>query len=426
MTSISSHRFVWLAAAAGVAVGAGAMWFASGQSGRIETHSADSRPTDIAAPESKKKSVSPGLPARELPAAESRRIAEIIAQVQREYVDEVTADRLLEQAMRGMVDELDPYSAYLDRREYQELRRGAAGSYPGIGIEVSAEAGSIKVVRSLADSPAARAGIRGGDVILQIDNEPVGGNVNAALEQMRGPPGSLVRLMLRRAESAELVSVALERAKVEVHSVSGELLAPGYAYVRIASFSETTRKDFEKVLRELSATGRLRGVVIDVRHNPGGVLEAAVEVADALLDTGNIVSATGRTAESNFRMDAVPGQLLEGVAVTLLVNGASASAAEILAGALKDNGRARLVGRRTYGKGVVQSVLPLADGRALKLTTSRYVTPAGISIDETGIEPDVIIPGADVVPVAPRNDSEVRLALRTLREPQPSKARVAP
>jgi carboxyl-terminal processing protease len=372
---------------------------------------------------SKKSTADQPLTVRELPASESRRIAEIIAQVQREYVDEVTPDRLLEQAMRGMVGGLDPYSAYLDRREYEELRRGAAGSYPGIGIEVSAEDDGIKVVRSLADSPAARAGIRGGDVILQIDNEPVGDNVSAALEQMRGPPGSLVRLTLRRAESAELVSVALERAKVEVHSVSGEMLESGFAYVRIASFSETTRKDFDKVVRELSTTGRLRGVVLDVRHNPGGVLEAAVEVADALLDSGNIVSATGRTAEANFRMDASRGQLLEGVPLVLLINGASASAAEILAGALKDNGRARLVGRRTYGKGVVQSVLPLADGRALKLTTSRYVTPAGVSIDETGIEPDVLLPGADVTPIVAREDAEVNLALRTLREPTVARAK---
>jgi len=408
-----SHRLVWLAAAAGLVVGAAATWFVS-------------RPVeetvDVPAP-SKKSTADQPLTVRELPASESRRIAEIIAQVQREYVDEVTPDRLLEQAMRGMVGGLDPYSAYLDRREYEELRRGAAGSYPGIGIEVSAEGEGIKVVRSLADSPAARAGIRGGDVILQIDNEPVGANVSAALEQMRGPPGSLVRLTLRRAESAELVSVALERAKVEVYSVSGEMLESGFAYVRIASFSETTRKDFDKVVRELSMTGRLRGVVLDVRHNPGGVLEAAVEVADALLDSGNIVSATGRTAEANFRMDASQGQLLEGVPLVLLINGASASAAEILAGALKDNGRARLVGRRTYGKGVVQSVLPLADGRALKLTTSRYVTPAGVSIDETGIEPDVLLPGVDVLPIAAREDAEVKLALRTLREPPVTRAK---
>ena len=413
MSLAHSHRLVWLAAAAGLVVGAATMWFVS-------------RPADEAldmTPPSKKSNVEKPLTVRELPASESRRIAEIIAQVQREYVDDVTPDRLLEQAMRGMVGGLDPYSAYLDRREYEELRRGAAGSYPGIGIEVSAEGEGIKVVRSLADSPAARAGIRGGDVILQIDNEPVGSNVSAALEQMRGPPGSLVRLTLRRAESAELVSVALERAKVEVHSVSGEMLESGFAYVRIASFSETTRKDFDKVLRELSTSGSLRGVVLDVRHNPGGVLEAAVEVADALLDSGNIVSATGRTAEANFRMDASRGQLLEGVPLVLLINGASASAAEILAGALKDNGRARLVGRRTYGKGVVQSVLPLADGRALKLTTSRYVTPAGVSIDETGIEPDVLLPGVDVMPIAAREDAEVKLALRTLREPTVTRAK---
>ncbi len=413
MSIAPSHRLVWLAAAAGLVVGAVVTGFL------LRT------PQEIVDPPATPKKSIIGSPVtqRELPASESRRMTEIIAQVQREYVDEVTPDRLLEQAMRGMVGGLDPYSAYLDRREYEELRRGAAGSYPGIGIEVSAEGEGIKVVRSLADSPAARAGIRGGDVILQIDNEPVGSNVNAALEQMRGPPGSLVRLTLRRAESAELVSVALERAKVEVHSVTGELLEPGFGYVRIASFSETTRKDFDKVLRELTASGRLRGVVLDVRHNPGGVLEAAVEVADALLDAGNIVSATGRTAEANFRMDATRGQLLEGVPLVLLINGASASAAEILAGALKDNRRAQLIGRRTYGKGVVQSVLPLADGRALKLTTSRYVTPAGISIDETGIEPDVLLPGVDVTPIAARDDAEVKLALRSLREPPPTRGK---
>ena len=422
MSIVQSHRLVWLAAAAGVVVGAAATWLISWP---MEENVEVSTPSNNS---SKKSNSDRPLTVRELPASESRRIAEIIAQVQREYVDDVSRDRLLEQAMRGMVGGLDPYSAYLDRREYEELRRGAAGSYPGIGIEVSAEGDGIKVVRSLADSPAARAGIRGGDVILQIDNEPVGSNVNAALEQMRGPPGSIVRLTLRRAESAELVSVALERAKVEVHSVSGEMLESGFAYVRIASFSETTRKDFDKVLRDLSSSGPLRGVVLDVRHNPGGVLEAAVEVADALLDSGNIVSATGRTAEANFRMNASQGQLLEGVPLVLLINGASASAAEILAGALKDNGRARLVGRRTYGKGVVQSVLPLADGRALKLTTSRYVTPAGVSIDETGIEPDVLLSGADVMPIAARDDTEVKLALRTLREPssQPRSARAAP
>lgn len=417
MSIAQSHRLVWLAAAVGVAVGAAATWLISHPTEEtVEVSTASNN-------SSKKSNSDRPLTVRELPASESRRIAEIIAQVQREYVDDVPPDRLLEQAMRGMVGGLDPYSAYLDRREYEELRRGAAGSYPGIGIEVSAEGDGIKVVRSLADSPAARAGIRGGDVILQIDNEPVGSNVNAALEQMRGPPGSLVRLTLRRAESAELVSVALERAKVEVHSVSGEMLESGFAYVRIASFSETTRKDFDRVLRELSSSGPLRGVVLDVRHNPGGVLEAAVEVADALLDSGNIVSATGRTAEANFRMNASQGQLLEGVPLVLLINGASASAAEILAGALKDNGRARLVGRRTYGKGVVQSVLPLADGRALKLTTSRYVTPAGVSIDETGIEPDVLLPGADVMPIAARDDTEVKLALRTLRDPTLSRTK---
>jgi len=361
-----------------------------------------------------------------LPAADARRFGEIMTQVRREYVDQISNERLVEQAMRGMISGLDPYSAYLDQREYEELRRGAAGSYPGIGIEVTAENGGIKVVRSLVDSPAARAGIRGGDLILRIDDEPVGANVVAALDQMRGPAGSLVRLTLRRAETAELVNVALERAKVDVTSVTGEWLEPAYGYVRIASFSDNTRGDFERVLQQFAATPpRLRGLVLDVRHNPGGVLEAAVAVADTLLEQGNIVSAVGRAPTAQFRMDATSGQLLSGVDIALLVNGSSASAAEILAGALKDNARAVLIGRRTYGKGVVQSVIPLSDGRALKLTTSRYTTPAGFAIDETGIEPDILIPGPDIVPQEARVDPEIRLALRELQQRGSSEKRPA-
>ena len=336
------------------------------------------------------------LPGADLPPAEARRLAEIVGRVRREYVDDVPAERLLDQAARGMVASLDAHSAYLDRREYDDIRRGAAGSYPGIGIEVVADGEAIKVLRPLDDSPASRAGILAGDTIVRIDDAPVRADVAAAIEQMRGPVGSLVRLTLRRAGSRELVEVALERTRVEVHSVSGMLLDDHHGYLRIANFSETTPADFERHVRELrSMAPALRGVVIDLRSNPGGVLEAAVAVADSMLDAGNIVSATGRAADSRFRMDARPGELLAGIDLVLLVNHGSASAAEILAGALKDNGRARLLGARTYGKGSVQSVIPLGDGRALKLTTSRYATPSGALINEHGIEPDVAFGPAD-------------------------------
>ncbi|MFM7625319.1 MAG: S41 family peptidase [Gammaproteobacteria bacterium] len=352
-----------------------------------------------------------------LPPAEARRLAEILGRVRREYVDEVPAERLLDEAARGMVASLDPHSAYLDRREYEDIRRGAAGSYPGIGIEVVAEGEAIKVLRPIDDSPAWRAGIRAGDVILRIDDSPVRGDVAAAIDQMRGPAGSLVRLLLRRAGSREVVEVALERTRVEVHSVSGMLLDDRHGYLRIANFSETTPADFDRHVAELRKLApALRGVVIDLRDNPGGVLEAAVAVADSMLESGNIVSASGRTADARFRMDARPGQMLAGVDVVLLVNRGSASAAEILAGALKDNGRARLLGARTYGKGSVQSVIPLSDGRALKITTSRYATPSGTLIQERGIDPDLPVAATPPRFEEPHLDPGVKAAVRELRQ----------
>lgn len=352
-----------------------------------------------------------------LPPAEVRRLAEILGRVRREYVDEVPAEHLLDEAARGMVASLDPHSAYLDRREYEDIRRGAAGSYPGIGIEVVADGEAIKVLRPIDDSPAWRAGIRAGDAILRIDDAPVRADVSAAIDQMRGPAGSLVRLTLRRAGSRELVEVALERARVEVHSVSGMLLDERHGYLRIANFSETTPADFDGHVRELRKVAPgLRGVVIDLRDNPGGVLESAVAVADSLLESGNIVSATGRTSEARFRMDARPGQALAGVELVVLVNHGSASAAEILAGALKDNGRARLAGARTYGKGSVQSVIPLSDGRALKITTSRYATPSGLLIQERGIEPDLPLAASEPRFDEPHLDAAVKAAVQELRQ----------
>jgi carboxyl-terminal processing protease len=342
-------------------------------------------------------------------------LPEIMAQIRREYVDELSSAQLVERSARSMVASLDAYSALLDQRDYEELRRGVAGNYPGIGIEVTAVDNAIRVLRPLPDSPAARAGLLAGDVILRIDGEPVGANVGAAIEQMRGPAGSLVKLTVRRAVANELVDLVLERARVEVHSVTVDSLAPGYAYVRIAAFSDTTVADFERAVAAIRRTPPLRGVLLDVRNNPGGVLEAAVGVADALLAEGTIVRAEGRGANARFTVQAQSGELLPGVAVAVLMNGASASAAEILAGALKDNERALLVGRRTYGKGTVQSIIPLSQGRALKLTTSRYARPSGEFIDQKGIEPDVYLPGPETASTDPAIDDEVRFTLRELQ-----------
>jgi carboxyl-terminal processing protease len=357
---------------------------------------------------------------------DTRELAEILARVKREYVLPVDDGELIESAVRGMVGSLDPYSAYLDRDEYDEIRLSTSGSYPGIGVEVSAEENGIMVLRTIGDSPAARAGIRSGDMIVRIDNRPVELDVEAAIDQMRGPAGTTVTLSLRRPGATDIFDLALARDHVEVHSVARAALEPGYGYLRIASFTDTTPADVERAITDFSAEQRasLKGLVIDLRNNPGGVLEAAVEVADSFLERGVIVTADGRSPEARFRMDATPGDLLRGARLVVLVNGGSASAAEILAGALRDQKRATLVGRRTYGKGSVQTVIPLANGRALKLTTSYYSTPSGAVINERGIAPDVVVEGVEEPPAELdagnaasllQRDREVRLALQTLK-----------
>ena len=366
-------------------------------------------------------------PAATLPWEEARLFAEVYERIKREYVDEVDDHELIEKAVRGMVAALDPHSAFLDNEEFEEIRLSTMGSYPGVGIEVVAEDGAVKVLRPIEGSPAEQAGMLPGDLIVKIDGVDIGADLAGAINRMRGSAGSTVQLSVRRTGRSELLNFVLRRAKVEVRSVAQQALEPDYGYVRITGFSETTADDVARALAHLkrgSAHG-LKGLVLDLRNNPGGVLEASVAVADAFLDHGLIVSADGRTPDAQFRMDATPGDLIDGAPIVVLVNGGSASAAEILAGALKDHGRAELVGHKTYGKGSVQTVMPLSHGGALKLTTSLYFTPSGASIHEKGILPDVIINGpeqspadfdaaASSVPLLKR-DPEVRLALEELK-----------
>ncbi|HET7812145.1 MAG TPA: S41 family peptidase [Steroidobacteraceae bacterium] len=335
-----------------------------------------------------------------LSSTQSAQISEVLERVQREYVDPVESPALIDGALRGLVSGLDPYSSFLDAEEYADLRVSTAGTYAGIGIEVSTADHALRVVRPFRDSPAAMAGILSGDMIAAIDGTPVGNDLDAAMARMRGPRGSTVKLAVTRAGSALPLEFTVERAQVDVHSVAMVPLEGGYLYARITSFSDTTAMDFAaglaRVRRELDA--KPRGLVLDLRNNPGGVLESAVEIADQLLEEGVIVSAEGRTPASRFSMSATPGELLTSVPVVVLVNGATASAAEILAGALQDHHRAVLLGRRTFGKGSVQTVMALSSGRAIKLTTSRYFTPSGRSIQGSGIEPDQSLDAIDAQP----------------------------
>ncbi len=353
-------------------------------------------------------------------------LREIVERVEHDYVKPVQEQQLLDSAVRGLVGSLDPYSAYLDRHQYEEMRATTSGQYPGVGVEVAADAAGLKILRAIDGSPAARAGVLAGDVIIRVADRAVGVDVDAAVARLRGPPGSDVKLTLTRAGRAEAFDLTLQREQVEMHTVAHRLLEPGFGYLRISNFSDLTAQDASEALDGLIAEspGGLRGLVLDLRSNPGGVLEATVSVADMFLDDGVIVSANGRTTDARFRMDATPGDRLSGAPIVVLVNGGSASAAEILAGALHDHARATLVGRRTFGKGSVQTLIPLSDGRALKLTTSLYFTPSGASIHERGIEPDVQlagesqppldITGTQDVPLAAR-DGEITLALERLR-----------
>jgi carboxyl-terminal processing protease len=347
-----------------------------------------------------------------LTSAESAQLGEVIERVQREYVDTVSHPALVDDALRGLVGGLDPYSSYLDAEEYADLRVSTAGTYAGIGIEVSTADRALRVVRPFRGSPAFAAGIQSGDMISAIDGTPVGPDLEAAMARMRGPRGSTVRLAVLRVGQTLPLEFTVERAQVDVHSVAMTSLDGGYVYARITAFSDTTAEDFSasiaRLRRDMSA--KPRGVVLDLRNNPGGVLESAVEVADLLLENGVIVTADGRTPAARFSMEATPGEVLPGVPVVVLVNGSTASAAEILAGALQDHHRAVLLGRRTFGKGSVQTVMPLTAGRAIKLTTSRYFTPSGRSIQGHGIDPDHLVENVDGVP-ADLDDARARQTL---------------
>jgi carboxyl-terminal processing protease len=357
---------------------------------------------------------------------DARLLAEILQRVRENYVQPVDDGTLMHQAAHGLVEGLDEYSSFLDSDEYQELKLSTSGAYAGIGIEVDVRADRVVIARVIPGSPAEQAGLRSLDVISGIDDKPVTAiNFDVAIDAMRGEPDTKVRVAVTRAGKA--LSFEIKRSRVELESVAAQLLGSGYGYLRITSFTDTTAAEFEAALKSLRAANKvkLKGLVIDLRNNPGGVLDAAVAVADDLLERGRIVSADGRTEESRFVNDATPGDASEGAALALLVNGGSASAAEILAAALHDNARAMLIGRKTYGKGSVQTIMPLSGGRALKLTTSHYYTPNGASLDHHGIVPDVTLDGAEqaaadldvpgTTPTLASRDLAVGLALQTLR-----------
>lgn len=355
-----------------------------------------------------------------------RLVGEIIARVRREYVDGVDEQRLVDGAIRGILTELDQHSTYLDAGAYQDIRIATTGNYTGVGLDVSLEGGKVTVITPLEGAPAQLAGILPGDVVTAVDGEPVDpADVTASVNRMRGAPGTTVAIEIAR-KGGEKRTFTLTRAEVKVRTVVTELLEDNVACVRLSAFADSTPYDLAKAARQLmrESDGKLRGVVLDLRNNPGGVLDAAIGVADAFLGEGLIVSGMGRGPHAQFEQYARKGDLLESVAAVVLVNGGSASASEIVAGALQDHHRAIVVGEKTYGKGSVQTVMPVGTGAAIKLTTSRYLTPSGRIINGQGILPDEIAPSADPLrhyrcgttsPIALKDDPQLVKALSLLR-----------
>jgi carboxyl-terminal processing protease len=319
---------------------------------------------------------------------------EVIERVRREYVDRIDDQRLVDAAIRGIIEELDQHSSYLSATQYEEIRISTSGNYTGVGLDVSLDDGKVTVVAPLDGAPAARAGIMPGDVVVSVNDVPVDqDNIEDAVNRMRGDIGTEVTLDVLREGTDKPLHFALTRAAVQVDTVQEEYLGGHVGYLRMTSFSEHTANDLSQAADALqrAAGGELTGLVLDLRNNPGGVLEAAIDVADAFLSDGLIVRGSGRVRQARFEQYAHAGDSLESVPMIVLVNGGSASASEIVAGALQDHHRARIVGERTYGKGSVQTVVPLGEGSAIKLTTSRYLTPSGRSINGTGIDPDVVV-----------------------------------
>jgi carboxyl-terminal processing protease len=351
----------------------------------------------------------------ELAWEQARLFAEVLERVKRDYVEPLDDAELLESAIRGMVSDLDAHSQYLDAGEYRDIRISTTGSYTGVGIEVDEVGGNVMVVTPIADSPAARSGIRSGDQIIAVDGvalEPH--NLQEAIGRLRGHAGSAVRISVLR--DNEVFDHEMRRQIIRMASVHKQFLAPSYGYIRVSQFSENTARELSRAVDDLQDAndGMLQGLVLDLRNNPGGVLDSAVDVSDLFLDAGVIVTADGRSVDSRFTRSAHRGDILDGAALVVIVNKGSASASEIVAGALQDHNRALVVGTETFGKGLVQTVVPLSKGRAIKLTTSRYYTPSGDSIHDVGITPDVFVsdtPGFPNVSLSGTLDREMDLQL---------------
>jgi carboxyl-terminal processing protease len=325
----------------------------------------------------------------QIPFEDLQAFTEVFSKVKSDYVEPVDDQKLIEDAIRGMLNGLDPHSAFLNTSEFSDLKIGTTGQFGGLGIEVGMENGFVKVISPIDDTPASRAGVKASDLIIKLDDKSVKGmTLNEAVKVMRGKPNTAIDLTIVREGEPKPLVITITREIIRVKSVKNRMLEPGYGYVRITNFQSRTTTDLLKAISDLQKED-LKGMVLDLRNNPGGVLNGAVGVSDAFIDNGLIVYTEGRLDDSSHRYLATPGDSLNGAPLVVLVNGGSASASEIVAGAIQDHKRGIILGTKSFGKGSVQTIQELRNGSAVKLTTARYFTPNGRSIQATGIEPDI-------------------------------------
>ena len=327
---------------------------------------------------------------QDIPFEDLQAFTEVFSRIKTDYVEGVDDKSLIEDAIRGMLSGLDPHSSYLNTSEFSDLKIGTTGQFGGLGIEVGMENGFVKVISPIDDTPASRAGVQASDLIIKLDDKQVKGmTLNDAVKIMRGEPNTDIKLtIVREGESKPLV-ITITREIIRVKSVKNRMLEPGYGYVRITNFQSRTTTDTLKAISDLQKESSLEGLILDLRNNPGGVLNGAVGVSDAFINDGLIVYTEGRIDDSSHRYLATPGDSLNGAPLVVLINGGSASASEIVAGAMQDHKRAIIMGTKSFGKGSVQTIQELRNGSAVKLTTARYFTPSGRSIQATGIVPDI-------------------------------------
>ena len=341
---------------------------------------------------------------------------EVLEKINKEYVDEINQSDSMDSAINGLLQSLDPYSAYMSPEIFNEMQTETSGEFGGLGIEVGMESGVVKVISPIDDTPASKAGIKAGDFIIKIDDTQVQGkSLSEAVDLMRGPVGSSINLTIRRVGQKKALKFNIVREIIEIKSVRSELLKKDIGYIRLTSFNENSSEQISNQIKKFENNQNVTSYILDLRNNPGGLLSQAIKVSDFFLNNGEIVSTKGRKSSENRRWFAKKGDLIDGKTLLVLINYGSASASEIVAGALKDHKRAIIIGENSYGKGSVQSIIPLKNKGAIRLTVAKYYLPSGKSISEVGVSPDIEInEGSDEFRIKTETDNQLNYALKLL------------